>query len=132
MILPLKPLLKHILWLILIESVILAGGLVLAPVHDPGFDFAGIAVLSLSFALLSLLTLFIFFRGQKKDPQSQTIHLLVAMGIKFIAELVLALIWFFVAKKSGLASVILFFVLYLAFTLFSVLVVLKTLKYKPL
>ena len=127
-----KPLHKNILWLILIESLILAGGLVLSSVHDPGFDFAGIAVLSVSFALLSLLTLFIFFRGQKKDPQSQTIHLLVAMGIKFIAELVLALIWFFVAKKSGLASVMLFFVLYLAFTLYSVLVVLKVLKYKPL
>ena len=132
MILPLKPLLKHILWLILIESVILAGGLVLASVHDPGFDFAGMAVLSVSFAFLSLLTLFIFFRGQKKDPQGQTIHLLVALGTKFIAELVIALIWFFVAKKSGLASVMLFFVLYLAFTLYSVLVVLKVLKYKPL
>jgi hypothetical protein len=74
----------------------------------------------------------IFFRGQKRDPQSQTMHLLVALGIKFIIELIIALLWFFVAKKSGLESVILFFVLYLAFTLFSVLVVLKTLKYKPL
>ena len=100
--------------------------------YDPGFDFAGIAVLSLSFAFLSLLTLIIIFRGQKRDPEARTMYMLAAFGIKFILEMVIALLWFFVAKKTGLTSVILFFVLYLAFTLFSVLVVLKTLKYKPL
>jgi len=128
----LKPLHKNILWLILIESLILAGGLILLPGYDTGFDFTDIAVLSLSFASLSLLTLIIFFRGQKKDPEARTMYILVAFGIKFLIEMVIALLWFFVAKKTGLASVILFFVLYLAFTLFSVLVVLKTLKYKPL
>jgi len=128
----LKPLHKNILWLILIELVILAGGFILSHVHDPGFDFAGLAVLSLSFAFLSLLTLIINFTGQKKDPEVRTMYMLVAFGIKFILEMVIALLWFFVAKKTGLTSVILFFVLYLAFTLFSVLVVLKTLKYKPL
>lgn len=127
-----KPLLKNILWLILIESLILAGGLIFFPGNNPGFDFAGVAVLSLSFASLSLLTLIIFFRGQKKDPEARTLYMLVAFGLKFIIEMVIALLWFFVAKKTGLTSVILFFVLYLAFTLFSVLVVLKTLKYKPL
>jgi hypothetical protein len=128
----LKPIHKNILWLILIEFLILAGGLILLSGYDPGFDFAGIAVLSLSFAFLSLLTLIIIFRGQKKDPEARTMYMLVAFGIKFILELVIALLWFFVAKKTGVTSVILFFVLYLAFTLFSVLVVLKTLKYKPL
>lgn len=127
-----KPLHKNILWLILIEVLILAGGLILLPGYDTGFDFTETAVLSLSFASLSLLTLIIFFRGQKKDPEARTMYILVAFGIKFLIEMVIALLWFFVAKKTGLTSVILFFVLYLAFTLFSVLVVLKTLKYKPL
>lgn len=127
-----KPLHKNILWLILIELLILAGGFILLSGYDPGFDFAGIAVLSLSFAFLSLLTLIIIFSGQKKDPEARTMYMLFAFGIKFILEMVIALLWFFVAKKTGLTSVILFFVLYLAFTLFSVLVVLKTLKYKPL
>ncbi len=112
--------------------MILAGGFILSSVPDPGFDFTGIAVLSLSFAFLSLLILIIIFRGQKKDPETRTMYMLVAFGIKFILEMIIALLWFFVAKKTGLTSVILFFVLYLAFTLFSVLVVLKTLKYKPL
>lgn len=81
---------------------------------------------------MALVTLIIFFSGRKKDPEAQTIHILMALGIKFIADLVIALLWFFVAKKTGPAAVILFFVLYLAFTLFSIFVVLKTLKYKPL
>ena len=132
MILPLKPLLKNIFWIIIIETLILSGGLVLLARSDPGFEFAGIVALSMSFALLSLLTLIIFFLGQKKGPEARTMYILVALGIKFILEMVIALLWFFVAKKTGLTSVILFFVLYLAFTLFSVLVVLKTLKYKPL
>ncbi|HBE41437.1 MAG TPA: hypothetical protein DDW27_09575 [Bacteroidales bacterium] len=70
--------------------------------------------------------------GQKKDQEGQTMHILVALGIKFIVELVIALLWFFVAKKTGLSLVILFFVLYLAFTLFLVLIVLKTLIHKSL
>ena len=128
----LNPILKNIFRIIIIEALILTGGLVLLSRSDPGFEFAGIVVLSMSFALLSLLTLIIFFIGLKKEPEARTMYILVAFGIKFILEMVIALLWFFVAKKTGLTSVILFFVLYLAFTLFSVLVVLKTLKYKPL
>jgi hypothetical protein len=41
-------------------------------------------------------------------------------------------IWFFIAKKRGLSSVILFFVIYLTFTLFSILIIRKTLKSKSL
>jgi hypothetical protein len=46
--------------------------------------------------------------------------------------MVLALIWFIVAKKTSLISVVLFFVLYLALSLFSVWVILKTLKHKSI
>ena len=128
----LKPLYKNIIYLVLLQIFILLAGFILTQKSEPGFGFREIAALSFSFASLSFITILIFFRGQKKDPEGQTMHLLVALGIKFIMELVIALLWFFVAKKTGLASLLLFFVLYLAFTLFSVLVVLKTLKYKPL
>jgi len=131
-ILILKPLHKYILTLILFEILILITGSLLTMKSDPGFNFPEITILSLSFAVLSLLILIIFFMGQKKDQEGQTMHILVALGIKFIVELVIALLWFFVAKKTGLSLVILFFVLYLAFTLFLVLIVLKTLIHKSL
>jgi len=128
----LKPLFKYLFFLIGFEILILLAGYLLTSGTDTGIFFSGIFYLSVTFTLLAMLVLIIFFRGRSREPVSQTMHLLVSLSIKFIAELIVALIWFFVAKKTGLSSVILFFVLYLAFTLFSVFVVLKTLKYKSL
>jgi hypothetical protein len=42
------------------------------------------------------------------------------------------LLWFIVAKKTSLQSVLMFFVLYLTLTLFTLCVILKTLKHKVL
>lgn len=78
--------------------------------------------------MLSVLTLTIFFRGQTREPASQSMHSFISISSKFLAELIFAFVWFFLAKKTGMQSVILFFVLYLAFTLFSVIIILKTLK----
>ncbi len=84
------------------------------------------------FSVISLITLFIFLRGQTKTPDSQTMYSLFAVSLKFLLEMVLALIWFIVTKKTSLQSVFVFFVLYLTLTLFSVWVILKTLKNKSL
>ena len=127
-----KPFLKNIIYLIILEILILVTGFLITSNSDTDLHFIGIFILSVAFALTAILILAIFFRGWRKEPVSQTMHLLVSLSLKFLVELVIAFIWFFVAKKTGLSSVILFFVLYLAFTLFSVLVVLKTLKYKSL
>ena len=91
-----------------------------------------LAVLSFVFALISMITILIFFNGLKKGAGSQTMHTLVAVSVKFLLELFFALIWFLIMKKTDTSSVVLFFVLYLAFTLFSVFVILKTLKNKSL
>jgi CDP-diglyceride synthetase len=128
----LKPLFKYILILIIFEIFILITGFLVISNFNVSFQFGEIAVLSGIFTLLAGLVLFIFFRGQTKDPGSQTMHILVAVSLKFMIELIVALIWFFIAKKTEASSVLLFFVLYLAFTLFSVIVILKTLKHKSL
>jgi len=71
-------------------------------------------------------------KGQEKTSGSQVIHSMVSVSLKFILEMVMALIWFLVAKKTAVSSVVLFFVLYLAFTLFSISHILNTLKNKSL
>ncbi len=91
-----------------------------------------LAIISFVFALISTITILIFSRGQKKDGHSQTLQSLVAVTVKFLLEMFFAIIWFLLIKKTDTSSVILFFILYLAFTLFSVFVILKTLKNKPL
>ena len=94
--------------------------------------FSDIAILSLLFSIISIITLVIFFRGQIRNPESQTQHSLFAVGLKFLLEMVLALVWFAVIKKTSVQSVFIFFVIYLTLTLFSVGIILKTLKYKSL
>jgi hypothetical protein len=96
------------------------------------FLFRDIVFLTSCFAIVTAVFLIIFFRGQSKEPESQTMHTLLSISVKFILELVIALIWFFIAKKTLLTSIIIFFVLYLSFTLFSIFVILKTLKNKSL
>ena len=95
-------------------------------------SFLEIAVLSVSFTLIALITILIFLRGQEKPPDSQTFHTLVAISLKFLLELVTALLWFIVAKKTSMQSIIIFFVLYLTLTLFTIRVIVKTLKNKAL
>jgi hypothetical protein len=128
----LKPLVKYIQLLVTLEFLILAAGFLILSKSGIGIRFGEVALLSALFTVISVIMLIIFLRGQGRDPASQTLHSLVAVTLKFLLELVLALVWFFVAKKTGLSSVVLFFVLYLTFTMFSLLIMVKTLKNKSL
>lgn len=127
-----KPFFKNIIYLAVFEILVLNAGYLIVSNFSTGLHFRDIATLSAIFTVIAILTLVIFFRGQAKEPGSQTMHTMVAIGLKFLIELALAVIWFIIAKKTGLSSVILFFVLYLTFTLISVIIMLKTLKNKAL
>jgi hypothetical protein len=111
--------------------VLLCGYIFISNTHT-GLRYSEIILLSVIFMLIAMLSLIIFFRGQTRDPSAQTMHSLVSVSSKFLTELIFVFFWFFIAKKTSLPSVLLFFVLYLAFTLFSVIVILKTLKNKSL
>jgi hypothetical protein len=128
----LKPLQKYVFLLLLLNVFIAVSAYVLVSISNIHLVFGEIVALSLFFSLIAIITLIIFLRGQTKDPESQTLHSLVSISLKFLLEMLLALVWFIVAKKSSLTSVIIFFVIYLTLTLFSVLIILKTLKNKSL
>jgi hypothetical protein len=85
-----------------------------------------------SFALISLTALVIFFLGSVKNPERSVFMTLIALGVKMLLSFVLALLWFLVFKNSEAGSVLLFFILYLGFTLFVVLSFLRVLKHKKL
>jgi hypothetical protein len=128
----LKPLHKYLLLLLLINVLLDAIGYLLLAVANLKVPFIDIPVLTILFSGIAIITLIIFLRGQEKDPESQTMHSLASIGVKFLLDMVLVLVWFVVAKKTYLPSVIIFFVLYLTLTLFSVMIILKTLKNKSL
>jgi hypothetical protein len=127
-----KPLLKNLQLLGMLECLILAAGYFIVSKSGMGINFGEVALLSAIFMLVALLAIIIFFRGQRRDAASQTMHSLVSVTLKFLLELVLVFVWFFVAKNTALSSVVLFFVLYLTFTLFLVFIMVKTLKNKSL
>ncbi len=127
-----RSLIKSVLLLVLLEVVILVAGLLVVRYVIIELSFTDIVAVSAGFMFINLLSLIIFFRGQSKEPAGQTMHSLVSISLKFLVELAFAFAWFFIAKKTGLSSVLLFFVLYLTFTLFSVMILLKTLKNKSI
>jgi len=123
---------KNIFLLLLLYILIIVTGLFSVTLAEPDLVPGDIIIPASFFTIIALITLIIFFRGQTKDPESQTLHSLLAVGLKFLLELISALVWFIVAKKTTFSSVLIFFVLYLTLTLFSVFVILKTLKNKSL
>jgi hypothetical protein len=127
-----KPVNKSILIILSFSILILIAGYVVSEVFKLDLSVRNIAVILLAFTSISIVTIIVFFRGQTRDPESQTFHTLVAISLKFLLEIVFALCWFIFAKKNGFDSIIMFFVLYLCLSLFSIGIILKTLKNKAL
>ena len=123
---------KYFLQLLFLYILLLLSGYLLVSLAISKISLSAIVILSTVFTLIAGICLIIFFKGQSKEPDSQTLHILVAVSLKFLLELVFALVWFFVAKKTSLESVLMFFVLYLCLTLFSIHIILKTLKNRVL
>ena len=127
-----KPIFKNIVILLVFNALLLLAGFVITTFVKVDIHFYDTPVVSIVFSAIAIITISIFFKGQTREPESQTLHSLVALSLKFLLELIFALLWFFVAKKTSLESVLIFFVLYLALSLFSITVIVKTLKNKAL
>ncbi len=78
------------------------------------------------------ISLIIFVLGCDKKPQSQPFFTLAALGSKFFFSMLFALVYFVALKNTGTAFILLFFLLYLAFTVYLLRVILKILKIKSL
>jgi hypothetical protein len=128
----LKPLHLYILIIFLLNILFCGIGYFLISVMKINLILSDVIILSASFSLISLLTLIIFLKGQTRERQSQTLYSLFSVSFKFLLELILALVWLILVKKNTVQSVIMFFVIYLTLTLFSIHVILKTLKNKDL
>ena len=125
-------LLKNILALITISLLILLISWLILEKTDQIELFGSVEVLTLSFSVITLISVIIFNRGLSRDARSQTFHTFVSISLKFLLELVLALMWFIVLKKTYSQSVLMFFILYLSFSLILIISILKSLKTKSL
>ena len=111
---------KNILSLALLNSLILLAAYILIAANKLTVHISDIAIISGGFSVIAIITIIIFLKGQTKEPDSQTFHTLVAISLKFLLELIFALLWFFNSKKTSFENVLIFFVLYLALSLFSI------------
>lgn len=127
-----KPIRNYFLILLFLNILFLGAGNFLILYYNLKLVLIDIGILGSAFSVITLIIIVIFLKGQTKEPDSQTLYSLVSVSLKFLMELMLAIIWFFVAKKTSLTSVIMFFVIYLTLTLFSIGVILKALKNKSL
>ncbi len=112
--------------------LVISTGYFLVKIIKVNLALSNIAVLSLLFSVIGIVTFAVFLRGQSRDPASQTFHSLIAISFKFLLEIGLALIWFIAAKKNSVQSILMFFVIYLTLTLYSISVILKILKNRSL
>jgi hypothetical protein len=128
----LKLIQKYLLSLTALYAILLFSAYLLISAGFLNMGFADILISASVFTFIAFITLLTFFKGQPKEPDSQTLYILVAISLKFLLDIVFALVWFIVAKKTYLESVLTFFVLYLTLTLFSISIILKTLKNKAL
>ena len=94
-------------------------------------DLSDIGILTVLFSFISLITIIVFLRGQAKEPDSQALHSLVSISLKFLMEMVLALIWFVIAKKTSLSSVLMFFVISLKKNFFPISSLKNNVKNEP-
>jgi hypothetical protein len=92
---------------------LLSGGYLFVSLVNPEISLSDIILLITVFSLIALVTILIFLKGQTKKPDSQTLYTLAAVSLKFLLEITFALVWFIIAKKTYLTSVLMFFVLYL-------------------
>jgi hypothetical protein len=127
-----KPLRLYILLLLILNILFIGIGYLLISVVRINLILSDVIILSAAFSLIALVTLIIFLKGQSREPESQTLYSVVSVSFKFLLELILALVWLILVKKNTLQSVIMFFVIYLTLTLFSICIILKTLKNRDL
>ena len=123
---------KYILLLVPLNILLISTAYLLISIFKLNLVIGDTLILSVAFSIIALVTLVIFFKGQSKEPDSQTLYILVAVSLKFLLEMLFAILWFFVAKKSYMPSVLMFFVIYLSLTLYSLCIILKTLRNKVL
>lgn len=123
---------KYHFFLTLLFLILIPGGWILTSHTNIRFEFSEFAITVTYLFLVSQTVLYLFFKGLEKSPGKGVIYTFVSLSAKFIMYLVFLVVFWLVAKNLTADYLITFFVLYLAFTFFVLIVMVKTLKNKQL
>lgn len=119
---------QNILILLAIYAVLLGGGIFM--INHASIDLTPRTYTALltSMTLITLGAYLLVVAGAKRKETDRGMFLLAAIGGKFIAYLIMILIFWLSVKNLKTEFIITFFVLYLLLTIFLVRVFYKTLK----
>ena len=109
---------KHYILLLAFALMILLLLLGLNKISPSFFPVNNILLLTGGFAFITMTALVIFFRGTEGNGEKRVFTTLIAIGVKMLLSFVLALLFIVVFKNKETGSVILFFILYLVFTVY--------------
>ena len=84
------------------------------------------------FTIITASSVMVFVIGRTKKSENQALLTLSAIGLKFFLSLVFALVYFTLLKNTNLDFILLFFLLYLAFTIYLLRLILKILNIKSI
>jgi hypothetical protein len=121
---------RRYLLLLILSMLIIIVSLGLDRIMPDLFSPVSTIMLAGGFSMIAFISLLIFFNGQRSGPEKSVFMTLITLGVKMLLSFVLALLFFVVFKNTGTGSVILFFILYLAFTVFVFLTIFSVLKKK--
>lgn len=121
---------RHYLLLVILSMLIIIMVLGLNRIIPDLYSPVSTVMLAVGFSITAFISLLIFFNGQRSDPEKSVFMTLITLGVKMLLSFVLALLFFVVFKNNHTGSVILFFILYLAFTVFVFLTIFSVLKRK--
>ena len=80
------------------------------------------------FLIVNVLVLILFFKGSSKNPEKAIVYTLLTISLKFILYISFILIYYLITKNLSKGYLIIFFLLYLTFSFFTLFAVLKELK----
>lgn len=119
---------QNILLLLAIYAVLLTGGILMLNHTNIDFDPGTYTALLTSMTLITLAASLLIMAGVKRKETQRGMFLLAAVGGKFIAYLIMILVFWTSGKNLKTEFIITFFILYLLLTVFLARVFYKTLK----
>jgi hypothetical protein len=119
---------KNITKLLSIYSILLSGGLLLIWLTNIQLPVAEYVTLLTTMTLITIAAYFLMLLGIRRGKKEQGIYLLAGLGGKFLAYLVLILIFWASGKNLTKEFIIAFFVVYLLLTVFLLGILFKILK----
>jgi cobalamin synthase len=112
----------------IIGTILALTGVIVEMKNRGVYEREAMLLLVAAFIASTSISLYIFFLGRSKPDGEDSLFTMSAIGVKFLLSIIAALVWFAVLKKVETGELLIFFVLYLTFTVFLVGVIAKELK----